>query len=142
MPTIWLVIEEEQDGVTETVVLSAHMTEGAASSIVDDWRSEHGLGADDSWCECHGKGLTVDSVELRGGLSLPGARYANASDGIEAALGHLREARDLLRLAGAGKAADYVARSMKSADGAYRHALGKAQRNNRVAAGLALEGEK
>jgi hypothetical protein len=43
-------------------------------------------------------------------------------DRIGAAIRHLREARDSLRLAGADKAADYVARALKSTEGAYRHA--------------------
>lgn len=43
-------------------------------------------------------------------------------DRVGAAIHHLREARDNLRLAGADKAADYVARALKSAEGAYRHA--------------------
>lgn len=38
------------------------------------------------------------------------------------ALRSLKEARDCLRAAGAARAADYVARALKSAEGAYRHA--------------------
>lgn len=38
------------------------------------------------------------------------------------AIHHLKAARDLLRGAGANKAADYVARALKSAEGAARHA--------------------
>ena len=41
---------------------------------------------------------------------------------IRAARGKLAEARDYLRLARAKRAADYVARAMKSAEGAERHA--------------------
>ena len=42
---------------------------------------------------------------------------------IEKALRHLRVARNFLRRAGAPKAADYAARTLKSAEGAERHAL-------------------
>jgi hypothetical protein len=41
---------------------------------------------------------------------------------IKAAIEDLRTARHRLRDAGANKAADYVARAMKSAEGALRHA--------------------
>lgn len=41
---------------------------------------------------------------------------------ISRAIHQLKEARDDLRLAGADKAADYVARALKSAEGAARHA--------------------
>lgn len=46
---------------------------------------------------------------------------------IEAAVSRLREARGLLRDAGANRAADYVARALKSAEGAQRHAERRAQ---------------
>lgn len=48
---------------------------------------------------------------------------------IGGALRHLKEARDHLRLAGADKAADYVARAIKSAEGAARHARNLEIRN-------------
>lgn len=41
---------------------------------------------------------------------------------IRNALDHLRDARSKLRAAGSKNAADYVARAMKSAEGALRHA--------------------
>lgn len=41
---------------------------------------------------------------------------------IDAAIVDLRRARDLLRQAGATQAAKYVARALKSAEGARRHA--------------------
>lgn len=41
---------------------------------------------------------------------------------IESALMHLHDARDLLRKAEAGNAANYVARAMKSVQGALNHA--------------------
>jgi len=47
---------------------------------------------------------------------------------IRRALGDLRHARDLLRLAEADKAAEAVNRAIKSAEGAERHARGKADR--------------
>lgn len=57
--------------------------------------------------------------------------YETAND-IAQAIAMLREARKLLRGAGAKRAADYVARSIKSSDGARRHAEGRrfaAERN-------------
>lgn len=42
---------------------------------------------------------------------------------IQDAVKRIREARDLLRSAGAEKAADYVARALKSVEGAERNAL-------------------
>lgn len=47
---------------------------------------------------------------------------------IETALVHLRAARIYLRIAAAPHARAYVARAMKSADGARRHAAGRAYR--------------
>jgi len=47
---------------------------------------------------------------------------------IRRALADLRHARDLLRLAGADKAAEAVNRAIKSAEGAERHARGKSDR--------------
>jgi hypothetical protein len=47
------------------------------------------------------------------------------------ATAHLKQARDELRKAEANKAADYVQRALKSAEGAVRHAqrmVGEAQR--------------
>lgn len=41
---------------------------------------------------------------------------------IQMAIGELAEARDMLRGCGSKNAADYVARAMKSAEGALRHA--------------------
>lgn len=43
--------------------------------------------------------------------------------GIQYAIACLREAREALRVAGARKSADAVRRAIKSAEGAYRHAL-------------------
>ena len=54
-----------------------------------------------------------------------------ALDAINDALNDLATARDKLRNAGAPRAADYVARAMKSADGARRHAEGKFLRLSR-----------
>lgn len=45
---------------------------------------------------------------------------------VRGALADLRRARYSLRLAGADKAADYVARSIKSAEGALNHARRRA----------------
>ena len=42
---------------------------------------------------------------------------------IQMALQHARRARDQLRAASADKAASYMARALKSAEGAERHAL-------------------
>lgn len=56
------------------------------------------------------------------------AKYRLVMVGL--ALGHMRQAREILRLAGAGNAADYAARALKSAEGAERHAkrlLGEAK---------------
>lgn len=47
---------------------------------------------------------------------------------IENAIRYLRAARNILRHAGAKKAADYVARALKSAEGALRHAQGRMYR--------------
>jgi hypothetical protein len=47
---------------------------------------------------------------------------------IRLAIADLKGARDRLRFAGANKAADYVARALKSAEGAERHARNKAMR--------------
>lgn len=49
----------------------------------------------------------------------PAARVETIRQGIQ----QLREARRNLRAAGAHRAADYVARALKSAEGAERHAL-------------------
>jgi hypothetical protein len=43
---------------------------------------------------------------------------------IQIAINRMCEARDILRACGAKNAADYVARALKSAEGAYRHAKG------------------
>jgi alkylated DNA nucleotide flippase Atl1 len=48
---------------------------------------------------------------------------------IAAATDKLREARDLLRLAGAPRAAKAVARALKSADGAGRHVAHRVRRS-------------
>ena len=48
---------------------------------------------------------------------------------VRDAIEDLRKARNRLRYAGADKAADYVARAMKSAEGALRHAQGKRTRS-------------
>lgn len=56
---------------------------------------------------------------------------------IEAACMKLRRARKSLRLAGADKAADYVQRSLKSAEGALRHARGRQYDANKPSADLA-----
>ena len=50
---------------------------------------------------------------------------------INEAIGLLRQARVLLRKAGAGRAAGAVSRSLKSVDGARRHARGIADRQHR-----------
>lgn len=47
---------------------------------------------------------------------------------IQAAIAGMRKARDELRVVGADKAADYVVRALKSAEGALRHAQGRADR--------------
>jgi hypothetical protein len=47
------------------------------------------------------------------------------TESIKSARHALRFARDRLREAGADKAADYVARALKSAEGAQRHADGQ-----------------
>lgn len=49
---------------------------------------------------------------------------------VQAAIKHLRDARRLLRQSGARRAADYVGRAIKSAEGAERHAAGVANRNH------------
>jgi hypothetical protein len=54
---------------------------------------------------------------------------------IDRAVTQLRDARDELRAAGACRAAAAVARAVKSAEGARRHAAGKALR-----AGLQTDG--
>lgn len=46
---------------------------------------------------------------------------AHDSLAFEAAIRHLRDARDWLRSAGAKKSAAYVARALKSTEGAQRH---------------------
>lgn len=48
--------------------------------------------------------------------------HADRVEGIKDAIEHLKSARDLLRYWGANRAADAVARSLKSAEGAQRHA--------------------
>lgn len=48
--------------------------------------------------------------------------HAARVQGIKDAIEHLKSARDLLRYWGANRAADAVARSLKSAEGAQRHA--------------------
>jgi hypothetical protein len=52
----------------------------------------------------------------------------------------MKEARDLLRRAQAGNAARYVARALKSVEGAERHAYGHASRSS-VPAPAAHSGE-
>lgn len=47
---------------------------------------------------------------------------------IRRALGELRLSRDILRRCGANNAADYVARAIKSVDGALRHAKHRSNR--------------
>jgi hypothetical protein len=47
---------------------------------------------------------------------------------IAQAIGSMRVARVMLRSAGANNAADYVARAIKSAEGALRHARHRANR--------------
>jgi len=56
---------------------------------------------------------------------MPTIRPVKADDltEIRAAIAKLREARDLLAHAGAKRAAEYVRRALKSAEGAERHAL-------------------
>ena len=44
---------------------------------------------------------------------------------IDTSLEHLRIAREMLRIAGARQAANYVARALKSVEGAHRHASGR-----------------
>jgi hypothetical protein len=53
--------------------------------------------------------------------------------GISTAVESLRFARDRLRLAGANNAASYVARALKSAQGAFRHAEGRFYTQERAA---------
>jgi len=53
---------------------------------------------------------------------------ADRVDAIRNAIAGMRKARDELRAAGAGKAADYVARALKSAEGALRHVQGRVDR--------------
>lgn len=47
---------------------------------------------------------------------------------VAKAIATLKSARDLLAIAGAGNAADYVRRALKSAEGAKRHANGRKYR--------------
>jgi hypothetical protein len=47
---------------------------------------------------------------------------------IESAITHLSDARECLRLAQAGNAANYVARAIKSTQGALRHARARLDR--------------
>lgn len=56
------------------------------------------------------------------------ADYDRRIPKIVEALDLLRDARVLLRQANADNAADYVARALKSADGARRHAHGRRDR--------------
>jgi hypothetical protein len=59
-------------------------------------------------------------------------RHAGLEDlaTIDLAISRLREARHLLRGAGAAKAASYVGRALKSAEGAMRHATSAVARSS------------
>jgi hypothetical protein len=54
---------------------------------------------------------------------------------IRRAIRHLKQARNQLREAGSKSAADYVARALKSAEGAERHSLRMAHEAIRAAEG-------
>jgi hypothetical protein len=68
--------------------------------------------------------LTVEDIDaLCERLNITVAASAPTRPGIiTKAIGHLRSARDMLRTCGSQRAADYVARAIKSAEGAHRHA--------------------
>jgi hypothetical protein len=60
----------------------------------------------------------ITKAKRRAGASLPEQPTL-----IAGAIANLKAARDTLRTCGCKNAADYVARAMKSAEGAHRHAL-------------------
>ncbi len=59
--------------------------------------------------------------------------------GIESALNYLKAARTRLRTAGANNAAAYVARAIKSTQGALNHARGMLARQERSDVGRVLD---
>lgn len=73
--------------------------------------------------------LCLAAIEKLRGQVMPAVNVHDPVSCIKAALWHARQARGQLRQAGASNAADYVARALKSIEGAERHAKGRRWRD-------------
>jgi hypothetical protein len=66
--TVYVVVHEVETGTFASgdpyVILSVHEDEAGASEEVAAFRNEHRIGADESFCRCHGEGMTYDAVPL------------------------------------------------------------------------------
>lgn len=91
-------------------------------NYAEDWRT--GL-ADGTYEDSAGFTALQGAISAAESLITP---PTSAPAQVRAAVAMLRQARDLLKAAGASRAVDKVRLAMKSAEGAERHAIGMASR--------------